>query len=204
MARHDGGPLQATASGDAAACAHGAALPDRRLGPLGRLPDRQQLPHRGAGVLRDPQRGDAVRSFTHEKVPDRRAGRRALSEPAADPRRRQAQARPGRLCGLVRRSRQGARRRHGVPFRARGVPRLLPGAAPQLVPGLCARLRCDRHRRERGHRRHRPARAAVVQRVASAGPDRLRGAETLRYGRIHHRRLGRDPVADRLHRRSGL
>ena len=202
-ARHDG-PLHATAAGDAAACAHGAALPDRRLGELGRLRDRQQLPHRGAGVLCDPQRGDAVRPFTHEKVPDRRAGRGALSEPAADPRCPQAQAGPGRLCGLVRRSRQGARRRHGVPLRSRGVPHLLPGTAPQLVPGQRARLRCDRRRRERGHRRHRPAGTAVVQRAAGAGPDRQRGAETLRYGRVHHRRVGRDPVAHRLHRRSGL
>ena len=80
-------------------------------------------------------------------------GRAGVPEPPRHPRRRQDQARQGRLLRLVRRQRPGHRRRHDLPPARRRLSPVLAGAPARLADALGARLRrLDR----RGHRTRSP------------------------------------------------
>ena len=71
--------------------------------------------HSRPRVQRDPQRGRADRRLAAVQVPGLRAGRDAPRGPHRDPRRAEDGRGPGGLHPLVRRRRQGDRRRHGLP-----------------------------------------------------------------------------------------
>ncbi len=154
-----------------------------------------------SGVFRHPQPGDALRRVADLQVPDRRAGRRGRGQPARHPQHREGEARPRRLLHLVRRGRDGDRRRHRLPLRRARLPAVLPGAAIFLAQRRRLGLRRDDRGRDEGRRGARPAGADLVLRARRGGArGRLRD-EAVRPARG---RAGPVGLAHRLHRRPRL
>ena len=174
-----------------------------------RLLRRQRIPrlprHR---VQRDPRGGRAHRRQPALQIRAARPGRRAPGGPADRPRRDEAGAGPRLLHAVVRRARQGHRRRHDPPPRGRGRGAGDPldgcGPADPVAPD-------ERPRAGRG----RPGRQRIRRGGCVAGtpepsrPGRGDGHPVRRPGLLPAPPgdAGRHPdrrVADRLHRRPGL
>ena len=158
-----------------------------------------------ARVQRHPQRRRADRRLAAVQVPGHRAGRGASRRPDHHARRVEDGRRPGVLHAVVRRARQGDRRRDGVAARRRHVPLDRRRSEPALVP--------PERRRHEGRRSTTCRRG---RRAGAAGPDL--GARccapsprptsiALKYFRVtqrHDRRRAGRHLAHRLHRRSRL
>ena len=135
------GALPQGGLGNALPPAHRGAQHAERVASLEGLHDRRAYFDEAARVRRDPQRLLGVRPHADDQAPDHGAGRARLPEPPRHARRREAEARPGRLLRLVRRQRPGDRRRHDLPPARGRVPPLLAGAPARLADALGLRLR---------------------------------------------------------------
>ena len=128
--------------------AHVRALREPELPRVVGVLHRQRL--RGAPRARvrgDSQRRGADRRVAAVQVPDHRARFDAAGRSHRHARRHEDVRRPGDLHALVRRARQGDRRRHGVAPARAGVALDGRGSEPALVPAERARAR----RLGRGH-----------------------------------------------------
>ena len=185
--------------------AHRPAEPQAGLGRLGRLRRRRRLrrPPRHR-VQRDPPGGGPDRRLAALQVPGHRARRRAPGRPRDHPGCHPPAGGAGVLHAVVRRARQGDRRRHRRPARRDELP--LDGRRPLLS------LAAHEHRRPR--RRH-PGRDRHGRRARAAGPraravlEQASGRRLVGRGLLPppggHRRRDRDRRhPHRLHGRPGL
>jgi hypothetical protein len=186
-------------------CAHGPAVREPSLAPLG-WARRRQLLRDGArpGVSRDPFIGRTARRLPALQVRRARARRDAPARSRRHAQRRRRECGPSALHAMVRRCGQGDRRRdHRAPGRA-VVPH--DSGRSQLAVARAQRRRATGDRR----RRVRLARGALP-----AGPERARDPQgTHRRGRrrtqvlpqhVRHRPRDADQhLAHRVHRRPRL
>ena len=155
---------------------------------------RRRARHR---VQRDPRGGRAHRRQPALQVHGLRARCPPPRRPGHHPRRDEAEAGPGLLHAVVRRARQGDRRRDGPPPRRRHVP--LDGRRPAapLAPPELGRPRRDDRRRLGGRSPPSPSRVRLPRDVLEAAT----GASfaDLRYFRRRAAtfKAGRKKIADR-------
>ena len=155
-------------------------------------------------VQRDPQRGGDDRHLAAVQVPPLGQGRHAPRGSDRDPGSQEGLGRLGHLHAVVRRARQGHRRRHGLAPRGERLP--LDGGGPE--PALVPPERRGPRRQDRGHlgRRGR-ARAAGADLGPPAQGDRRgrhREPQVLQGHLRQDRRHPRRHLAHRVHGRPRL
>ena len=155
-------------------------------------------------IRRRPPRGGTDRRLAALQVHRPRSRRDALDRPCHHPRRDKDQARPGHLHAVVRRARQGHRRRHDRAARRRLIPLDERRSAPALVRPQRSRPGCRDRRRLGRAGRDRVAGTAFARRAEPGDGRRLFRPGLLPAPRDTHRRRGDRCQPNRLHRRPGL